>query len=45
MDEIQPWTAYYDEFGRIIARTDYNAGNKTADIPDTHYHLLELPGI
>jgi RHS repeat-associated protein len=41
MDEIQPWTAYYDEFGRIIARTDYNAGNKTADIPDIHYHLFE----
>ena len=41
MDEIQPWTAYYDEFGRVIARTDYNAGNKTAGIPDIHYHLFE----
>ncbi|MBB3571268.1 RHS repeat-associated core domain-containing protein [Rhizobium sp. BK491] len=33
----QPWTAHYDAFGRNIARTDFNAGNKAAGIPDTHY--------
>ncbi|EGK3402806.1 hypothetical protein [Salmonella enterica] len=37
-NKVQPWTAYYDEYGRLTGRTDYNAGNKTAGIPDTHYH-------
>jgi YD repeat-containing protein len=23
---VQPWTAHYDEFGRLIGRTDYDAG-------------------
>jgi RHS repeat-associated protein len=36
---VEPWTAYYDEQGRIIGRTDYNAGNRAANIPDIHYHL------
>lgn len=40
-DIVQPWTAYYDDYGRLVARTDYNAGNKKAGIPDTHYHLYE----
>ncbi len=35
----QPWTAHYDEYGRQVARTDYNAGNRTQGIPDIHYHL------
>lgn len=35
----QPWVAYYDEYGRLIARTDYNAPNPSAGIPSTHYHL------
>ena len=38
---IQPWKAYYDEYGRLIARTDYNAGNIAQGIPETHYHLYE----
>ena len=38
-NRVQPWTAYYDQYGRLIARTDYNAGNTVAGIPDTHYHL------
>lgn len=38
---IQPWTAHYDAFGRNIARTDYNAGNKADGIPDIHYHTYE----
>ena len=41
VDEIQPWKAYYDDYGRIMARTDYNAGNKAAGIPNIHYHLYE----
>lgn len=32
---------YYDNYGRLIARTDYNAGNVAQGIPDTHYHLYE----
>jgi RHS repeat-associated protein len=36
---IEPWVAHYDEYGRLIARTDYNAGNAAAGIPDTHYHV------
>lgn len=38
---MQPWKAYYDEYGRLIARTDYNAGNKSVGIPDIHHHLYE----
>lgn len=38
---LQPWKAYYDYAGRLIARTDYNAGNKAEGIPDVHYHLYE----
>lgn len=41
LGRVQPWKAYYDEYGRLIARTDYNAGNKTQGIPDIHYHLYE----
>lgn len=26
-ERIEPWTAHYDQFGRLIARTDYNAVN------------------
>jgi len=38
---VEPWKAYYDEYGRIIARTDYNAPDPKHDIPATHYHLIE----
>jgi len=38
---VEPWEAHYDEYGRQIGRTDYNAGNKAQDIPDTHYHTRE----
>ncbi len=41
LGQIQPWKAYYDEYGRLIARTDYNAGNIAQGIPDVHYHLYE----
>ena len=45
-NRVQPWTAYYDQYGRLIARTDYNAGNTVAGIPDTHYHLYTYgPGL
>ena len=38
---VEPWTASYDSYGRQIGRTDYNAGNKTENIPDTHHHTRE----
>jgi hypothetical protein len=42
---VQPWTAHYDEYGRLIGRTDYNAANRAAGVPDTHYHRFEYgPG-
>ncbi len=42
---VEPWVAHYDEYGRQIGRTDYNAGNRTAGIPPTHYHRYEYgPG-
>lgn len=34
----QPWKAYYDDYSRLVARTDFNAGNIAAGILDTHYH-------
>ena len=39
LSRVQPWRAHYDEFGRLVARTDYNAGNLAQKIPDTHYHI------
>ena len=42
---VEPWTAHYDEYGRQVGRTDFNAGNKAQGIPDTHYHTYEYgPG-
>jgi RHS repeat-associated protein len=38
---VEPWKAHYDEYGRQIGRTDYNAGNKTQGIPSTHHHTKE----
>ena len=38
---VEPWVANYDEYGRLIARTDYNAGNQAQGIPSTHYHTYE----
>jgi RHS repeat-associated protein len=35
---IEPWEAHYDQYGRQTGRTDYNAGNKADNTPDTHYH-------
>jgi hypothetical protein len=45
LGQIQPWKAHYDEYGRLIGRTDYNAGNLAAGIPNVHYHTYEYgPG-
>ena len=45
LGRVEPWHAYYDEYGRLIGRTGYNAGNADAGIPDTHYHAFEYgPG-
>jgi hypothetical protein len=42
---VEPWVAHYDEYGRMVGRTDYNAGNMAAGIPSTHYHSYEYgPG-
>ncbi|HET6978762.1 MAG TPA: RHS repeat-associated core domain-containing protein [Pyrinomonadaceae bacterium] len=41
LGRVEPWKAYYDEYGRMVARTDYNAGNKAAGIPDTHHSQYE----
>jgi hypothetical protein len=45
LGRVEPWVAHYDDYGRQIGRTDYNAGNKAAGKPDTHYHRYEYgPG-
>lgn len=41
LGHVQPWRAHYDEYGRLIGRTDYNAGNRAAGIPDIHYERWE----
>jgi RHS repeat-associated protein len=42
----QPWRAHYDQYGRLTGRTDYNAGNRTAKIPDIHHHTYQWgPGM
>ena len=39
--QVQPWKAYYNQWGQLIARTDYNAANQSTNppIPKIHYHL------
>ena len=37
--KIQPWQAHYDKFGRLLERTDWNAGIIKSGIPDTHHHI------
>jgi hypothetical protein len=44
LGRVQPWRAHYDQYGRQIGRTDMNAGNKAAGIPDTHHHTYEYNG-
>ena len=44
LGRVQPWKAHYDDYGRQIGRTDYNAGNKAAAIPDTHHHTYDYNG-
>ncbi len=42
---VEPWEAYYDQYGRLIGRTDYNAGLPGRNIPDVHHHVYEYgPG-
>jgi hypothetical protein len=41
LGQPEPWIAYYDEYGRIIARTDFTRGNQAAGIPPVHHHLTE----
>jgi len=37
LGRVERWRAHYDQHGRLIARTDFNAGNKAAGIPDLHF--------
>ena len=41
LGRVQPWRAYYDAYGRQVGRTDFNAGNRAAGIPDIHHHQYE----
>ncbi|MBL1230379.1 hypothetical protein IW492_14175 [Enterococcus sp. BWB1-3] len=41
LGRVQPWVAHYDEYGRLVGRTDYNAGNIAQDIPNSYYHTYE----
>jgi RHS repeat-associated protein len=41
LGRIEPWEAHYDQYGRLIGRTDMNAGNKAAGIPDVHHMVRE----
>ena len=36
----EPYTAYYDEYGRQIGRTDYTGGNSAAGIEPIHSHAF-----
>jgi RHS repeat-associated protein len=38
LGRVEPWIAYYDGYGRLTGRTDYNAGDAAQGIPDIHYH-------
>jgi len=42
---VEPWTAHFDDFGRQVGRTDFNAGNKAQGIPDTHHHTYDWTNI
>ncbi len=41
LGRVEPWAAYYDRFGSMIGRTDYNAGNKAHNTPPIHHHTYE----
>jgi len=42
---VEPWQAFYDRFGRLVGRTDYNAGNIAEGIPDIHYTAWEYNAV
>ena len=39
LGQEEPYTAYYDEYGRMIGRTDYTQGDESQGIAATHYHV------
>jgi len=39
--DVQPCKGHYDEYGRLVGRADFSAGNKAAGIPDVHRHTFE----
>ena len=44
LGRVQPWRAHYDDFGRQIGRTDYNAANKVEGYASTHSHTYGYEG-
>jgi hypothetical protein len=44
LGRVQPWTANYDEYGRLIGRTDNNAANRVMGYDATHYHTYGYRG-
>ncbi len=38
---VEPWRAHYDQYGRLIGRTDFNAGNAAQGIPAVHHHVYD----
>lgn len=36
---VEPYEAYYDEYGRIVGRTDITFGNEPQGIEPTHTHI------
>jgi RHS repeat-associated protein len=46
LGRVQPWVAHYDQYGRLIARTDYNAGDPAQGIANVHHHVYRWgPGM
>ena len=41
LGRVQPWKASYDNFGRLIERTDWNAANSAFNINATHHHIFQ----
>ena len=44
LGRVQPWEVHYDDFGRMIVRADYNAGNAVEGYESTHYHTYGYRG-
>jgi hypothetical protein len=38
--DAEPYTGHYDEYGRLVRRTDYTNGNAAEGIPGIHSHAF-----